>query len=119
MGYHKRPIKVKGVLGEFSKVEEELDEFREAKEQNNRILAMCELADLYGAMKHFFRKAWDLDIKDVPDTDLSWVGPEYINVELYNIYKALEADAAYFDLTIEDLRIMSDATESAFLDGTR
>ena len=50
MGYHLREIK-KGVLGEVSKVEEEIDEFKEALEQNNRILAVVELADVYGALE--------------------------------------------------------------------
>lgn len=49
-GYHLRPI-VKGVLGEPSKIREELDEFDEAMEQGVVIMAMVELADLYGAME--------------------------------------------------------------------
>lgn len=51
MGYHKRPIIIKGVLGETSKIKEELDELEEALEQNNKILALCEIADLYGALE--------------------------------------------------------------------
>lgn len=51
MGYHKRAIVVNGVYGEVSKIEEELDELKEAFEQDNKILALCELSDLYGAME--------------------------------------------------------------------
>lgn len=51
MGYHKRPIIIKGTLGEVSKIEEEVDELKEALEQNNKILALCEIADLYGAIE--------------------------------------------------------------------
>lgn len=51
MGYHKRAIVVRGILGETSKIEEELDELKEAFEQDNKILALCELSDLYGAME--------------------------------------------------------------------
>ena len=51
LGYHKREIMVKGVLGESSKILEEVDEFNEAIEQNNKILAMCELSDIYGALE--------------------------------------------------------------------
>jgi phosphoenolpyruvate carboxylase len=80
MGYHLRPIE-KGVFGEPSKIREELDELEEALEQNNNIMAMVELSDMYGAMKAF----------------------------------ALH----YFDLDMEDLRIMSEATERAFKDGSR
>lgn len=51
MGYHLRPIVTVGVFGEPSKIREELEELEEALEQKNRILALCELADLYGALE--------------------------------------------------------------------
>lgn len=51
MGYHLRKIKIKGDYGSPSKIEEELDELREALEQDNKILAFCELSDLYGALE--------------------------------------------------------------------
>jgi hypothetical protein len=51
MGYHKRDIIIKGVLGDTSKIKEELDELEEALEQDNKILALCELSDLYGAIE--------------------------------------------------------------------
>jgi hypothetical protein len=54
-GYHKRKIK-KGVLGTTSKIREELEELEDAEEQDNRILAICELADLYGALEHRARE---------------------------------------------------------------
>lgn len=50
MGYHAAIIE-KGVLGESSKIQEELDELVDAEAQGNKILAMCELADLYGALE--------------------------------------------------------------------
>ena len=50
MGYHLRHIN-KGTFGEASKLQEELDELVDAEEQGNQIMAMCELADLYGALK--------------------------------------------------------------------
>lgn len=49
MGYHLRTIK-KGELGTSSKIQEELDELLDAEEQGNKILVLCELADLYGAL---------------------------------------------------------------------
>lgn len=52
MGYHLRETK-KGQLGQLSKIEEELDEAKEAAEQGNRILLLCELSDLYGALEAF------------------------------------------------------------------
>lgn len=51
MGYHKRAIVIQGTYGEVSKIEEELDELKESLEQDNKILALCELSDLYGAME--------------------------------------------------------------------
>lgn len=51
MGYHLREIPTKGVYGEPSKIREELEELEEALEQKNRILAICEICDLYGALK--------------------------------------------------------------------
>lgn len=54
-GYHVSEIK-KGTLGELSKIQEELDELRDAELQGCRILAMCELADLYGAIRAYSKK---------------------------------------------------------------
>jgi hypothetical protein len=51
MGYHLRPIQTKGTFGKPSKIREELEELEEALEQDNRILALVELADLYGALE--------------------------------------------------------------------
>ena len=79
MGYHKTKIE-KGTLGYMSKVQEEIHEFDDAILQNNKIMAMLEMSDIYGA---------------------------------------LEEVALTYNLTMKDLKIMSDATKSAFKDGTR
>lgn len=79
MGYHKNKIK-KGVLGELSKIQEELDELKDAEEQGVKILIHCELSDLYGAIREYANK---------------------------------------FGLSMDDLKQMSDLTESAFRDGQR
>jgi hypothetical protein len=50
MAYHKRQI-TKGTLGETSKIREELEELEDSLEQNNKIMALVELSDLYGALK--------------------------------------------------------------------
>lgn len=78
-GYHITKIN-KGVLGELSKIQEELDEVKDAEGQNNKIMVGCELADLYGA------------------------------IELY---------ASKYSLTMDDLKVMSDATKRAFKSGRR
>lgn len=49
-GYHLREIE-KGTYGETSKIQEELEELEDALEQNNWIMAMVELSDLYGAIE--------------------------------------------------------------------
>lgn len=53
MSYHKREIRPQGVWGTFSKIEEEIDEIRESIEQENKILELCELADLIGAIEGY------------------------------------------------------------------
>ena len=49
MGYHVATIQ-KGVLGESSKLQEEIDELKDAEAQGARLMALCELADLVGAI---------------------------------------------------------------------
>lgn len=49
-GYHLKQIP-RGVFGEVSKVIEEALELEDALEQGNVILALCEMADLYGALR--------------------------------------------------------------------
>jgi hypothetical protein len=56
MGYHKRPILTQGILGEPSKIIEEIEEYIEAEEQGNLILQICELADIYGALESLAQK---------------------------------------------------------------
>ena len=52
MGYHLKEIK-KGKFGEISKIQEELDELNDAHDQDNKIMAMCELSDIYGAIEGY------------------------------------------------------------------
>jgi hypothetical protein len=63
MGYHTVEI-AKGVLGESSKIQEELDELRDAERQKVKILIQCELADLYGALEHCAR-SYGLSMDDL------------------------------------------------------
>lgn len=79
MSYHLTNI-AKGVLGELSKIQEEVDEIKDAQAQNCKIMVHAELADLYGAV---------------------------------------EAFAKNHNLTMDDLRIMNEATKRAFASGRR
>lgn len=50
MSYHLNTIQ-KGEIGEVSKIQEELDELKDAIEQNCKLMALIELADLYGSIE--------------------------------------------------------------------
>ena len=51
-GYHLVAIP-KGELGELSKIQEELDELRDAMAQGPRVMAAVELSDMMGAVQAF------------------------------------------------------------------
>jgi hypothetical protein len=63
MGYHKTNID-KGIIGEFSKITEEYQELQDAYEQQNKILQICELTDLIGAIEEY-AKQFNLTIEDL------------------------------------------------------
>lgn len=63
MGYHIKKIE-KGVLGEFSKIQEEFEELLDAHEQKNSVLEICELADLLGTIEAYAKK-WNLSLGDL------------------------------------------------------
>lgn len=63
MSYHLKKIE-KGVLGEFSKIEEEFNELKDAVEQDDKILISCELSDLVGAIEEFAKK-YNLELADI------------------------------------------------------
>lgn len=64
MGYHKVNIE-KGVLGEYSKIIEEIDELEDAASQNAKVLVICELCDLIGAIEAFAEKQFNLTLDDL------------------------------------------------------
>lgn len=80
MGYHTKSI-TKGVVGDFSKIEEEINELLDAREQGSKVLELCELSDLYGAIEAYLKKR--------------------------------------YNLSMHDIKVMSDLTISAFKDGSR
>lgn len=63
MGYHLRQIQ-KGELGKSSKIQEELDELRDAEEQECKILIHVELSDLYGALEKC-AQSYGLEMEDL------------------------------------------------------
>lgn len=64
MGYHKREIP-RGKWKEFSKIEEEFVELQDAHEQGVKIMELCELADLYGAIEGYVEDKFGLTMKDI------------------------------------------------------
>ena len=63
MGYHVNEIN-KGVLGEFSKINEEFEELEDAVEQGLSVLVICELTDLMGAIEEYAKK-FNLTLEDL------------------------------------------------------
>jgi len=63
MGYHKEEI-AKGEIGEFSKIKEEFEELTDAYEQNDKVLIICELTDIVGAIEEYAKK-FNLTIDDL------------------------------------------------------
>ncbi len=55
IGYHIAPIK-KGILGELSKVKEELEEALDADDQLCHLMVLIELADVIGAVDAYLMK---------------------------------------------------------------
>lgn len=64
MGYRTREI-AKGEVGEFSKIVEEYEELVDAHQQGAKIMVLCELSDLYGAIDAYVRRHHGLTIEDV------------------------------------------------------
>lgn len=65
MGYHIKEIE-KGVVGESSKILEEIMELIDAEEQANKIMALCELSDIYLAIKMYIKTHYyDINMHDL------------------------------------------------------
>ena len=65
MGYHKNQI-TKGIIGEFSKIKEEFEELEDAYQQGDKVLQICELTDLLGAIEAYISK-FNLTVDDLKD----------------------------------------------------
>ncbi len=63
-GYHLKAIP-KGVLGELSKIAEELAELEDAEQQQCKIMQAVELSDLYGAIRHYAEKQLGMTMQDI------------------------------------------------------
>lgn len=64
-GYHTQFI-AKGEYGKFSKVKEEFDELKDAWEnRESKVLTICELCDLYGAMEEFAKETLNISMDEI------------------------------------------------------
>ncbi len=63
-GYHITNIE-KGELGEFSKIEEEFLELKDAKSQGSSVMMLIEMADLIGAMSLYLEKHHNMTVGDL------------------------------------------------------
>lgn len=140
-GYHLYDIP-KGVLGQYSKVIEEFQEFQDAIEQDATIMAIIELSDLIGSAKYYFyekgqKNRWQdlmahilsrpvdkilpVDANDLTEAFSFTVDEihsshwEYVSVFLTEIDNYVRG----YNLTMRDLIRMSSITERAFLSGRR
>jgi len=64
MAYHVNEIP-KGKLGEFSKIKEEFLELEDAFQQKDKVLQICELTDLVGAIEEFSMGKFNLSLNDL------------------------------------------------------
>lgn len=63
-GYHTNHI-ARGVFGEFSKIREEFLESEDAVKQGIKIMVMCELSDLIGAIEGFAVSSLGCSLEDL------------------------------------------------------
>ncbi len=63
MGYHQVEIE-KGEIGEISKITEEYKELIDAHFQSDKIMIICELTDLIGAIEEYAKK-FNLTLEDL------------------------------------------------------
>jgi len=64
MGYHKNEIH-RGKVGQISKIIEEFEELVDAREQGDKIMQICELSDLVGAIEEFALVEFNLTLVDL------------------------------------------------------
>lgn len=140
-GYHMTSIP-KGVLGQASKIEEEMLEYLDACEQGCVLMALNELADLLGAMRAYSQRFNGMFIFDdllkhsmvLEPVPWNFSSEEYAQTYLFHVrlIKGFEAQMPMisilrminhqikpYNLTLQDLDHMRALTENAFATGRR
>lgn len=62
--WHEKKIK-KGIFGELSKIEEELEEAKDAEDQNLDVMLLIELSDIVGAVEGVSMKKFNMPIEQL------------------------------------------------------
>ena len=62
--WHKRKI-IRGVYGELSKIQEELEEAQDAEEQNLDVMLLIELSDIIGAVEGVSMKKFNMSAEQL------------------------------------------------------
>lgn len=137
-GYHLRDIP-KGVLGNFSKVEEEFEEFIESFfEQKCLIMAFVELSDLIGALEHYYQHqhllyfnqylaSFILEYSYAKECSKELFVSEFIKLknnpnsikDLSEFLTLLSNFMQQYNMNLDDLRSMTKVTQRAFSSGER
>jgi hypothetical protein len=137
-GYHINEIP-NGIFGEFSKVIEEFLEFEDSIEQNSVVMELVELSDLIGAIKEFLYRNGAKSLSEIIEkikindsqlvvdyTDLKEsfsILNHAVKVDDYSKFESFLADlncyVTKYNLTINDLHIMSEITKRVFVTGCR
>lgn len=137
-GYHLREIP-KGVLGKFSKVEEEFEEFIESFfEQKCLIMAFVELSDLIGALEHYYKNqhlfyfttyldSFILEYSYLKECSRELFISEFTKLknnpnsikDLSQFLTLLNNFMYQYNMSLDDLRSMSKVTQRAFSSGER
>lgn len=63
-GYHTTEIR-KGVIGDFSKVEEEWQEVLDARKQDSKVMELVELSDMIGAIDLYLKNKFNMSVLDL------------------------------------------------------
>lgn len=145
-GYHLREIP-RGTFGEYSKVEEEFEEFLDALEQRSVVMALQELSDFLlagdenlkrnyesngiGNMTKFIAMGWrspgerdkkffDNISNSHPNKRLAEYFRNIWNTDsLYDLLTILDDWCRLYNLTLEDIWVMSNITRRVFEEGYR
>jgi len=64
MGYHTKKIE-KGILGEASKIIEEIQEWEDAHTHDNPVMELIELSDLLGAIEAYTIGKYNINLRNL------------------------------------------------------